>query len=151
MTEAEGRLLDLPIVRGRSGATEATTGDMGGTGDDRTDEFSLSFPLRSDGGREDGPEVSEESSSLKSPFFILLNSAADPSGIPGLEDTSDRCSSSSNALALVFFFLLTGLAGLSTSSIGRCTITVSRSWTVLVTFLAGLGNRVDSEEDGLFG
>jgi hypothetical protein len=30
-------------------------------------------------------------------------------------------------------------------------MTVSRSWTVLVTFLAGLGNRVDSDVDGLLG
>jgi hypothetical protein len=113
MTEAEGRLFDLPIVLGMSLGAVVTMGDMGGTGDERTEDSSLSLPLRNDGGRDEGPEASEESSSLKSPFFIRRNSAADPSGIPGLDDISDRCSSSSNALALVFFFLLTGFDGRS--------------------------------------
>lgn len=114
MTEAEGRRFDLPIVRGMSEAAELTIGDMGGIGDDRADEFSLSLPLRKDGGTDaEGPEASEESSSAKSDFFLRRSSAADPSGIPGLEETSDR-SSSSRALGRVFFFrtLLT-LAGLS--------------------------------------
>jgi hypothetical protein len=90
MTDAEGRRFDLPIVRGRSAGAVVTIGDMGGTGEERVEESSLSLPLRSDGGRDEGPEASEESSSLNSPFFILRNSAADPSGIPGLDDTSDR-------------------------------------------------------------
>ena len=38
MTEAEGRLLDLPTVLGISVGAVATTGDMGGTGDDRVDD-----------------------------------------------------------------------------------------------------------------
>jgi hypothetical protein len=156
ITEAEGRRLDLPTVRLTSDGGETTTGDMGGTGDDRAEDDSLSMPLmRKEAGKEaDGPDASEESSSAKSDFFLRRNSAAEPSGIPGLDDKSDLYSSSNSlCLGCFFFFLMVPvpfppLAGLSKSSSGRCTMTVSRNCTVLVTFLAGLGNLVERVEDG---
>jgi hypothetical protein len=98
--------LDLPIVLGKLLAASGTIGDMGGAGDDRAEDVSLSLPfILSEGGREaDGPDASEESSSAMTDFFIRLNSEAepDPIGIPGLDETSDR---SSNSLTLGFFFL----------------------------------------------
>lgn len=117
MTEADGRRLDLPIVRGRRAAGSGTTGDIGGTGDDRAEDVSLSMPfIRIEGGREDGPEVRDESSSLITDFFILRNSAAEATGIPGLEDISDR---SSNSLALGFFFLTVPPRATRSVSCGR--------------------------------